>query len=305
MGGYRYGFQGQEMNDEVKGEGNSVNYKYRMHDPRVGRFFNVDPLASKFPHNSPYAFSENRVLDAIELEGLEAFFIHGTKQDGQSWSNNEADRKLMKELLKFTNNQTTNSTFDWSDLAFQTNSKGERREAAGRLVEYIIQFRKENAIIDEEITLIGYSHGGNVAIQTADMIYERFGIKVNLITLNTPVNPSAVDLNPFEYKSWEDPEATTGVNDHIHFWTFEDKVAGGLSGSDYYGQRIFWDDKVKTTNYMLRSKSNVSGLFNSHFLENVGPMNIKLKKDRKLDPLDKPTRIPSIEVGDLEQEQMK
>ena len=42
-----------------------------MHDPRVGRFFAVDPLDKDYPHNSPYAFSENRVIDAIELEGLE------------------------------------------------------------------------------------------------------------------------------------------------------------------------------------------------------------------------------------------
>jgi RHS repeat-associated protein len=41
---YRYGFQGQEKDDEIKGEGNSVNYKFRMHDPRLGRFFAVDPL---------------------------------------------------------------------------------------------------------------------------------------------------------------------------------------------------------------------------------------------------------------------
>ena len=68
---YFYGFQGQEKDDEVKGEGNSVNYKYRMHDPRIGRFFAIDPLASKYPHNSPYAFSENRVIDGVELEGLE------------------------------------------------------------------------------------------------------------------------------------------------------------------------------------------------------------------------------------------
>ncbi len=27
-------------------------------------------------------------------------------------------------------------------------------------------------------------------------------------------------------------------------------------------------------------------------------MNIRLKKDKKLDPVDKPTRIPCIEVGD-------
>jgi hypothetical protein len=36
---YRYGFQGQEMDGEVKGAGNSVNYKYRMHDPRLEKFF--------------------------------------------------------------------------------------------------------------------------------------------------------------------------------------------------------------------------------------------------------------------------
>ncbi|MEO4006967.1 RHS repeat-associated core domain-containing protein [Flavobacterium sp. CAU 1735] len=68
---YRYGFQGQEMDDEIKGEGNSLNYTFRMHDPRVGRFFAVDPLEKKYPWNSPYAFSENRVIDGVELEGLE------------------------------------------------------------------------------------------------------------------------------------------------------------------------------------------------------------------------------------------
>jgi len=70
---YRYGFQNQEVDNEIKGSGNSVNYKYRMHDPRLNRFFAVDPLAASFPWNSPYAFSENRLLDMIELEGLEAW----------------------------------------------------------------------------------------------------------------------------------------------------------------------------------------------------------------------------------------
>ncbi|SEC76511.1 RHS repeat-associated core domain-containing protein [Tenacibaculum sp. MAR_2009_124] len=70
---YRYGFQGQEKDDEIKGEGNSVNYKFRMHDPRVGRFFAVDPLMSKYPHYSPYSFSGNKVIAFGELEGLEEF----------------------------------------------------------------------------------------------------------------------------------------------------------------------------------------------------------------------------------------
>ncbi len=76
---YRYGFQGQEMDNEIKGEGNSINYTFRMHDPRVGRFFAVDPLFREYPWNSPYAFSENVVINAIELEGLELFFVNGYK----------------------------------------------------------------------------------------------------------------------------------------------------------------------------------------------------------------------------------
>ena len=70
--GYRYGFQGQEKDDEVKGvPGSSINYKYRMHDPRVGRFFAVDPLFKRYPHYSPYSFSGNKVIQFVELEGLE------------------------------------------------------------------------------------------------------------------------------------------------------------------------------------------------------------------------------------------
>ena len=68
---YRYGFQGQEKDDELKGEGNSLNYEFRMHDPRVGRFFARDPLFKEYPFYSPYAFSGNRVIDKVELEGLE------------------------------------------------------------------------------------------------------------------------------------------------------------------------------------------------------------------------------------------
>lgn len=46
-----------------------------MHDPRLGRFFAVDPLTAKYPWNSPYAFSENRVVDSKELEGAESQIV--------------------------------------------------------------------------------------------------------------------------------------------------------------------------------------------------------------------------------------
>jgi RHS repeat-associated protein len=98
-GNYRFGFQNQECDMEIKGSGNSVNYEYRMHDPRLGRFMSIDPLASKYPHNSPYAFSENRVIDAIELEGLEAnLAIAGKGQLKGGWLHSTA---YTKEQIKY------------------------------------------------------------------------------------------------------------------------------------------------------------------------------------------------------------
>ena len=49
-----------------------MNYTFRMHDPRVGRFFATDPLEAKFPFYSPYQFTSNSPIMAVELEGLES-----------------------------------------------------------------------------------------------------------------------------------------------------------------------------------------------------------------------------------------
>ena len=74
-GDYRYGFQNQETDPEMLG--GAVAFKYRVHDPRIGRFLSVDPLVPEYPWNSPYAFSENRVIDGVELEGLEVQLVNG------------------------------------------------------------------------------------------------------------------------------------------------------------------------------------------------------------------------------------
>lgn len=67
---YRYGYQKQDVEYELWG-GEASFFKYRISDNRLGRFFAVDPLYKKYPYNSNYAFSENRVIDMIELEGGE------------------------------------------------------------------------------------------------------------------------------------------------------------------------------------------------------------------------------------------
>ena len=67
---YKYKFQGQERQEELGLNWDS--FKWRNYMPDIGRFFNVDPLSEKYAYQSHYNFSENRVVDARELEGLEA-----------------------------------------------------------------------------------------------------------------------------------------------------------------------------------------------------------------------------------------
>lgn len=107
---YRFGFQGQEMDNEIKGEGNSLNFEFRMDDPRVGRFFARDPMEKSYPWNSPYAFSENRVIDGIDLEGLEFFYTaNGTflGQIGKSQQVYTAD-KIDLKTQEVTNGKPLN-----------------------------------------------------------------------------------------------------------------------------------------------------------------------------------------------------
>ncbi|WP_394363814.1 RHS repeat domain-containing protein [Chryseobacterium indologenes] len=84
---YQYKYQGQELQ-----ETGFYSFKWRNYMPDLGRFFNIDPLSEKYAYQSHYNFSENRVVDARELEGLEA--VDFRKNDGyknlvvvvQGWS---------------------------------------------------------------------------------------------------------------------------------------------------------------------------------------------------------------------------
>ncbi len=68
---YRFGFNGQENLNDVKGNGKFVSFKFRGYDSRLARFLSVDPLFKNYPWNSTYAFAENRPIEGKDLEGKE------------------------------------------------------------------------------------------------------------------------------------------------------------------------------------------------------------------------------------------
>ncbi|MDO5655049.1 MAG: DUF6443 domain-containing protein [Flavobacteriaceae bacterium] len=73
-GEYKYKFQNQELQDELGL--NWYSFKWRNYMPDIGRFFNPDPLSEQYAYQSHYNFSENRVIDGRELEGLEYVSVH-------------------------------------------------------------------------------------------------------------------------------------------------------------------------------------------------------------------------------------
>ncbi|MBK7309629.1 MAG: RHS repeat-associated core domain-containing protein [Sphingobacteriaceae bacterium] len=77
---YRYSFNGQEKDDEVKGGGNSYDYGARIYDPRLGKWLSVDPFATNYVSFSPYCFVGNSPIIAVDPDGKRIVVVVGDKE---------------------------------------------------------------------------------------------------------------------------------------------------------------------------------------------------------------------------------
>jgi RHS repeat-associated protein len=69
---YRYGYQGKEMDNEIKDkDGSSYDFGARLLDPRVGRWLSMDPLAEEFADMSPYNAMANDPVNMVDPDGRE------------------------------------------------------------------------------------------------------------------------------------------------------------------------------------------------------------------------------------------
>jgi hypothetical protein len=50
-----------------------MDYGFRIYNPRIAKFLSVDPLMSSYPELTPYQFASNTPIQAIDLDGLEAY----------------------------------------------------------------------------------------------------------------------------------------------------------------------------------------------------------------------------------------
>jgi RHS repeat-associated protein len=100
-GDYRYGFNGMEMDNEVKGSnGSHYTTPFRQYDPRIGRWMSLDPMMGKYPDMSPYvAFNNNPIYfaDPLGLEGEGG-------GDTQTWEEGQSCENENGEILTYKGN---------------------------------------------------------------------------------------------------------------------------------------------------------------------------------------------------------
>jgi len=112
--GYRYGFNGQERDDQVSGKGNSYTAEFWQYDSRLGRRWNPDPVFKEY--ESPYATFANNPIWFVDPNGADTSFAdnkvrkdfmeaYNTVRKNVSGLQKDLDNKLteMKQIDRSTN----------------------------------------------------------------------------------------------------------------------------------------------------------------------------------------------------------
>lgn len=92
---YRFGFNGQEKDNEVSGVGNSYTAEYWQYDSRLGRRFNLDPVVKEW--ESPYACFSNNPIIMIDIKGDSA--VSSSQDVGVSGNINNQNAATLTQML--------------------------------------------------------------------------------------------------------------------------------------------------------------------------------------------------------------
>ena len=99
---YRFGFNGMEKDNEMKGEGNSYDFGARIYDSRLGRWLSLDPLQQEYPFISPYNFTLNSPITSVDPDGKRVIVtrIPGEGKDGRDLVMIKVDAKWVDKTSR-------------------------------------------------------------------------------------------------------------------------------------------------------------------------------------------------------------
>ena len=127
--GYRFGFQKQEKDDEVKGSGNHLSFGDYGYDTRLGKRWNIDPMTAKAPAWSSYAFCFNNPILMFDPNGAWPWpiwarsFISASDVGGGNFRGDERGPSL-STAQDVTSRTWINFTFDPQKQQLTNKRKG-------------------------------------------------------------------------------------------------------------------------------------------------------------------------------------
>lgn len=63
---YRYGFNGKEKDNDIKGEGNQLDFGARIYDPRISRFLSLDPMSKSNTFTAAIPFRSLAIMNELQ-----------------------------------------------------------------------------------------------------------------------------------------------------------------------------------------------------------------------------------------------
>ena len=137
IGGYRYGFNGKENDNEVKGKGSQQDYGMRIYDPRLGKFLSVDPITKEYPELTPYQFASDEPLKNIDVDGLEGAAANTPLTQKQVNTTNSSV-KTPSYQSNSDNQIGPTSNVQQPTVANMANLTGSNQQQANQVVESVL-----------------------------------------------------------------------------------------------------------------------------------------------------------------------
>jgi len=236
-----------ELDNEVKGSGNSYDFGARIYDPRIGRWLSRDKLYQKYPEHSPYIFVQNCPIVMVDPDGNEGIVVSGQPGDHgnkQHFLANGLDRAIKAQART----KTEGEKVTW--IIYDSGGDG------GQNPEFLKSYKAKAAQAGINVIVV------NDEEQIIDYVNEK----------NGEAAPRSKDLiTSFYYVGHADPGdmlvgyMQDGLDDYVAASDFESSAfASGcwvnvVGGCQTGVSNLFEDSVVEEFAEILDSKSTISG----------------------------------------------
>ena len=215
---------------------NVHEWRYRISNPAIGRFWQIDPLAEDYNYNSPYAFQENKLGIGVELEGLE-MVPFSSEIDGLSYFSSTSVQRIRRSIT-VTNYETYGNTTRSSSITINLGSKVKQ----SHVTDYSAKVISDN---------LNSSNNSSAKVTSG---------------YRDPVNQARVMFNNIENKGV--------LSQKILYGASGDKVIDTYSEAKEYNYQAIHVNEILGADFLpILSNGNIKTLMTNKIKE-VGPSNV-------------------------------